>query len=56
MKDELEFLATLATLSNAVRDEPFIFPGHAANGEGNCESNACPHVQFSTNNEGDRGD
>eukprot|EP00978_Attheya_sp_CCMP212_P037221 scaffold174009_cov63-Attheya_sp.AAC.1 len=55
VKDELEFLATLATLPNAVRNEPFIFPGRAANGEGNCESNSCPHVQSSTNNEGDRG-
>eukprot|EP00978_Attheya_sp_CCMP212_P013542 scaffold33998_cov62-Attheya_sp.AAC.2 len=27
VKNELGFLATLATSSNAVRDEPFIFPG-----------------------------
>eukprot|EP00978_Attheya_sp_CCMP212_P036999 scaffold171630_cov34-Attheya_sp.AAC.5 len=52
VKDELGFLATLAILPN----EPFIFPGRAANGESNCESNACPHVQSSNNNEGDRGD
>eukprot|EP00978_Attheya_sp_CCMP212_P023880 scaffold74078_cov59-Attheya_sp.AAC.2 len=56
LKDELGFLATLATLPNAVRNKPFIFPGCAANGEGNCESNSCPHVQSSTNNEGDWGD
>eukprot|EP00978_Attheya_sp_CCMP212_P007141 scaffold16612_cov35-Attheya_sp.AAC.2 len=56
VKDELEFLATLATSPNAVCDEPFIFPGQATNGESNCESNACPHVQSSNNNEGDRGD
>eukprot|EP00978_Attheya_sp_CCMP212_P006719 scaffold15590_cov56-Attheya_sp.AAC.1 len=55
VKDELGFLATLATSPNAVHDKPFIFPGHAANGEGNCESNLCPHVQSSTNNEGDWG-
>eukprot|EP00978_Attheya_sp_CCMP212_P047372 scaffold421334_cov62-Attheya_sp.AAC.3 len=56
VKDELGFLATLATSPNAVCDDPFIFPGRAANGEGNCESNSCPHVQSSTNNEGDQGD
>ena len=33
-----------------------IFPGCAANGESNCESNTCPHVQSSNNNEGDQGD
>eukprot|EP00978_Attheya_sp_CCMP212_P044704 scaffold319185_cov59-Attheya_sp.AAC.1 len=54
VKDELGFLATLATLPNAVRDKPFIFPGCAANCEGNCEFNSCLHVQSSTNNEGDR--
>eukprot|EP00978_Attheya_sp_CCMP212_P017490 scaffold46632_cov67-Attheya_sp.AAC.6 len=55
VKDELGLLATLATSPNAVRENHFIFPGHAENGEGNCESNSCPHVQsVSTNNEGDR--
>jgi hypothetical protein len=52
----LGFLATLAKLPNAVRDEPFIFPGSAANNESNCESKSCPHVQSPTNNEGDQGD
>eukprot|EP00978_Attheya_sp_CCMP212_P015120 scaffold38884_cov66-Attheya_sp.AAC.2 len=56
VKDEMGFLATLTTSPNAVHDKPFIFPGRAANGESNCESNTCPHVQSSTNNEGDRGD
>jgi hypothetical protein len=32
VKDELGFLATLATSPNAVRDKPLIFPGRAANG------------------------
>eukprot|EP00978_Attheya_sp_CCMP212_P039958 scaffold213016_cov49-Attheya_sp.AAC.1 len=59
VKDELGFLVltTLATtLPNAVCNEPFIFPCCAANDEGNCESNSCPHVQSSANNEGDWGD
>eukprot|EP00978_Attheya_sp_CCMP212_P014047 scaffold35646_cov59-Attheya_sp.AAC.3 len=55
VKDELGFLATLATSPNAVCDKPFVFLGRAANGESNCESNTCPHVQSSNNNEGDRG-
>jgi hypothetical protein len=55
VKDELGFLATLATLPTAVRNKPFIFPGCAANGKSNCESNSCPHVQSSTNNDEDRG-
>jgi hypothetical protein len=57
VKDELGFLlATLATSPNAVSDKPFFFPGHLANGESNSKSNSCPHVQSSTNNEGDQGD
>ena len=56
VKDELGFLANLATLPTAVCDKPFIFHGRAANGESNCESNSCPHAQSWTNNDGDRGD
>eukprot|EP00978_Attheya_sp_CCMP212_P016565 scaffold43553_cov75-Attheya_sp.AAC.3 len=58
MKDKLGFLATLATSPNAVHDEPFVFPGHAASAESNSEPSNIhqgPHVQSPTHNGGGNG-
>eukprot|EP00978_Attheya_sp_CCMP212_P004101 scaffold8879_cov44-Attheya_sp.AAC.3 len=42
VKDELGYLAGIATSSNTVRDEPLITQGHAATGGGAANANANP--------------
>jgi hypothetical protein len=57
VKDELGYLAGIATSSNAVRDEPLINQGHAATGGAavNANANPQPNDQQATP-EGLRGD
>eukprot|EP00978_Attheya_sp_CCMP212_P020225 scaffold57622_cov65-Attheya_sp.AAC.2 len=57
VKDELGYLAGIATSSNAVRDEPLINQGHAATGgaAANANANPQPNDQQATP-EGLRGD